>query len=134
MDDTIFKTDKTLTRMQRRKLFFSRPYLCFTVPEAGGSSDTPTEPGHKEHACSGGFRAVLGPPARASLETAGDNKGVGQNGWVSRVPGVWQGGRPVDTWSAGGGWGYRTSAEKEDGQGKLDLRVHLKWTYCSSWV
>lgn len=41
--------------------------------------------------------AELGPPARASWETAGDSKGVGQNSWGSRVAGAWQGGRPVDT-------------------------------------
>lgn len=40
--------------------------------------------------------------------------------------GQWQGGWPVDTWSAGGGWDYRTSAEKEDGQGRLDLGIHLR--------
>lgn len=45
---------------------------------------------------------------------------------ASRVPGAWQGGRPVDTWSAGGGWDYRTSAEKEDRQGRLDLGIHLR--------
>lgn len=78
-----------------------------------------------------GASELCGPSARARSETAGDSEGVGQNGWVRRVPGAWPGARPVDTWSAGGGWRYRTSAEKEEGWGKLDLGVHLQWTYCS---
>lgn len=31
MDCTVFKTDKTFTRMQRPKLFFSGSHLCSTL-------------------------------------------------------------------------------------------------------
>lgn len=67
-----------------------------------------------------------GPSALASLETAGDNTGVWAEWLGQRVPGAWQGGRPADTWSAGGGGDYRTSAEKEDGQCRLDLGIDLR--------
>lgn len=39
MDCTVFKTDKTFTRMQRPKLFWVSPVL-HTAPEAGGSFNT----------------------------------------------------------------------------------------------
>lgn len=67
---------------------------------------------------------MLGPSTLSSLETAGDNDRCLDR--MARVPRAWQCGRPVDTWFAGGGWDYSTSAEKKDRQGRLDPDIHLR--------
>lgn len=69
---------------------------------------------------------MLGLSALSSLETAGDNDRCLNRMAGPTVPGgAWQCGRPVDTWFAGGGWDYSTSAEK-DRQGRLDPDIHLR--------
>lgn len=103
MDYTVFKTDRTFTRMQRPKLFFSRPHLCFTAPEGGGSFNTHQPSQVTKNMLVLGISelcwALLHWPVWSLLVTI---QVSGQNSWASRVPGAWQGGRPVHTWSAGG--------------------------------
>lgn len=99
MDYTVFKTDKTFTRIQRPKLFFSRPYLCLTAPEVGGSFNT-HQPNQVTKnmlvlGTSGLCWALLHWPVWRLLVTI---QVSGQNGWAGRVPGH---GRVGGLWTPG---------------------------------
>lgn len=120
MDYTVFKTDRTFTRMQRPKLFFSRPHLCFTAPEGGGSFNTHQPSQVTKNMLVLGTSelcwALLHWPVWSLLVTI---QVSGQNSWASRVWGM-------AGWEACGHLVCWWSAEREDGQGRLDLGIHLR--------
>lgn len=126
MDHTVFKTTRHSQGCRHPNFSSFLAVTCVPAHSRGQRQPyyTLTEPVDKQHADSGAFRAVLGPPALPSLETAGDKDRCLGQPRPGGTRGLWIPGVLVEAvtgregragaswpWASVSGWGHCVSEE-----------------------